>query len=99
MLGGKEVQSAIVHWGKGKEMGGFPKLPSEILLGGKRVLPLPGGAGPPGTLYPRCWGRLTGPGVFLGLSLPTSTTEETFQAFAQSQLLQLTDGGPAGSEA
>lgn len=42
--GGKEVQSAIVHWGKGKGMGRFPKLPSEILLGGKRALP-PGRGG------------------------------------------------------
>lgn len=39
-----------------------------------------------------CWGRLTGTGVFLGLSLPTNATEETFQAFAQSQLLQLRMG-------
>lgn len=55
-----------------------------LLLGGRVSRPF----------CPRCWGvgsggwGLTGPGIFLGLSTPTRTTQKTFQAFSQSQLLQ-----------
>lgn len=44
-VGGREgsTKRHCLLRGKGKGMGRFPKLPSEILPGGKRVLPPPGG--------------------------------------------------------
>lgn len=42
---GRKYKAPLSAGGKGKEMGRFPKLPGEILLGGKRVLPPPGGLG------------------------------------------------------
>lgn len=77
---------------KGKRIGRFPKLPSEILPGGKTALPPPGRPGLRAFLSSLLgsggWG-LRGPSISLGLSLPTSTTKKTSQAFPQSQLLQL----------
>lgn len=75
---GGKYKAPLSTRGKGKGMGPFPKVTSEILPGGKRALPPPG---VPDLRLPSLLGRLTGLGVSLGLSLPINATEETFQAF------------------
>lgn len=86
-MGGREGSTKLhcPPGGRGRGWGDFRNCPVEFSREERGRFLLPAGRAS-GTLYLPCWGCLTDPGVSLGFSLSTSPMEESFQAFAQSQL-------------
>lgn len=90
--GGRKVQRAIVHPREEVEgAGAVSELPSEILPGGKRVLPPSRGGRADSARCPCC--------VPLGLCQPLCARGGSLEAVAKDKLTQVAQGGAASSGA